>query len=183
MSINAVVSQNIKNARKQRNLTLDGASAATGVSRSMLAQIEKGEANPTISVIWKIAKGYKMPFTALVASDSGETQVVKAASIEPFVESDGKYLNYPIFGFDGRKDFEIYRIEILKGGFLKAEAHLDGTQEYITVFAGDIEISVADQKYELHTGDSIRFTADVPHSYRNIGEKDVELSMILYYKR
>lgn len=183
MSINAIVSQNIKNARKQRNLTLDAASAVTGVSRSMLAQIEKGEANPTITVIWKIAKGYKVPFAALIASNSEETAVVNGASIEPFIEDEGRYLNYPIFPFDEQRNFETYRIQIRKNGFLKAEAHLDGTQEYITVFAGDIEISVAEQKYVLHKDDSIRFTADVPHSYRNIGNEEIELSMILYYKR
>ena len=44
---------------QQKKLTLDAAAGLTGVSRSMLAQIEKGEVNPTISVLWKIANGYK----------------------------------------------------------------------------------------------------------------------------
>ena len=60
MDVTSLVAKNVRQARETKKLTLDGAAAATGVSRSMLAQIEKGEVNPTISVLWKIANGYKM---------------------------------------------------------------------------------------------------------------------------
>ena len=45
MDINSAVSKNIKNIREKKKLTLDSASSVTGVSRSMLAQIEKGDVN------------------------------------------------------------------------------------------------------------------------------------------
>ncbi len=57
MDVNKIIAQNVKKLRKKRKLTLDAASEITGVSRSMLAQIEKGDVNPTISVLWKIANG------------------------------------------------------------------------------------------------------------------------------
>ena len=57
--------------REQKKLTLDAAAALTGVSRSMLAQIEKGDVNPTISVLWKIANGYKVSFTSLLEQRDG----------------------------------------------------------------------------------------------------------------
>ena len=64
MDVNNIIALNAKALREQRRLTLDAAAEATGVSRSMLAQIEKGDVNPTISVLWKIANGYKVSFTA-----------------------------------------------------------------------------------------------------------------------
>ena len=66
MDVTSVVAMNIKSIREQKKLTLDAASEITGVSRSMLSQIEKGDVNPTISVLWKIANGYKVSFTSLV---------------------------------------------------------------------------------------------------------------------
>ena len=51
MDVTSLVAKNARQAREAKKLTLDGAAAATGVSRSMLAQIEKGEVNPTISVL------------------------------------------------------------------------------------------------------------------------------------
>lgn len=60
MEITSRIAANAKRLREEKKLTLDAAANLTGVSRSMLAQIEKGEVNPTISVLWKIANGYKV---------------------------------------------------------------------------------------------------------------------------
>ena len=71
MDVTQVVAGNARRIREQKKLTLDAAAAATGVSRSMLAQIEKGEVNPTISVLWKMANGYKVSFTSLMEPRTG----------------------------------------------------------------------------------------------------------------
>ncbi|NJP41130.1 helix-turn-helix domain-containing protein [Oscillospiraceae bacterium HV4-5-C5C] len=183
LSINSAVAQNIKNIREQKKLTLDAAASATGVSRSMLAQIEKGDANPTISVLWKIANGYKVSFTSLIEQAPEAATVLPADAVQPIIEGDGKYINYPSFGFDEQRGFETYRIVIAPGGSLQAEPHLSGTEEYITVFSGKVEIVAADQTFALNKGDSIRFLADVSHSYRNTGSDEAQLSMLLYYAK
>ena len=71
MDVTNIVASNVKSIREQKKLTLDAAAELTGVSRSMLAQIEKGDVNPTISVLWKIANGYKVSFTSLVERRDG----------------------------------------------------------------------------------------------------------------
>lgn len=181
MNINFAVSQNIKQIREQKKLTLDAASCVTGVSRSMLAQIEKGDANPTISVLWKIANGYKVSFTSLIEQAPEAATVIRSDAVPPIVEDYGKYINYPAFGFDEQRSFETYRIVIAPGGGLQAEPHLAGTEEYITVFSGRVEIKASDKVFCLEEGDSIRFMADAIHSYKNIGQKEALLSMLLYY--
>ena len=181
MNITTAVSQNIKRIREQKKLTLDAAAAATGVSRSMLAQIEKGEANPTIAVLWKIANGYKVSFTSLIEQTPEQATVLRAEAVQSIVEDEGRYINYPAFAFDEQRLFETYRIAIAPGGSLQAEGHMAGTEEYITVFSGSVEIRAADEVFSLNVGDSIRFLADVPHSYKNVGENEVLLSMLLYY--
>lgn len=182
MDVNKIIAQNVKKLREKRKLTLDAASEITGVSRSMLAQIEKGDVNPTISVLWKIAGGYKVSFISLLEQDlQSSVDVVPAA--EPLLEDGGRYLNYPAFAFDENKGFETYRIVIKPQGSLSAQPHLKGAQEYITVFAGQAEITVAGQTYNLMEGDSIHFKADVPHAYANTGSTDAELHMLIYYNK
>lgn len=183
MNINSAVSQNIKQIREQKKLTLDAAASVTGVSRSMLAQIEKGDANPTISVLWKIANGYKVSFTSLIEQAPEPAAVVRSGTVPPIVEDDGKYINYPVFGFDEQRCFETYRIVIAPEGSLHAEPHLAGSEEYITVFAGSVEIHAAGQVFCLEEGDSIRFLADTPHSYKNTGAKECALHMLIYYSK
>ncbi len=182
MDVNKIIAQNVKKLREKRKLTLDAASEITGVSRSMLAQIEKGDVNPTISVLWKIANGYKVSFTSIIEEPPQETVSVLRAS-EPLLEGGGLYLNYPAFAFDEAKQFETYRIVIKPQGSLSAQPHLKGAQEYITVFAGQAEITVAGKTYNLMEGDSIRFKADVPHAYYNGGGIDAVLSMLIYYNK
>ena len=182
MDVTTVVSANIKNIREKKKLTLDAAAEITGVSRSMLAQIEKGDVNPTISVLWKIANGYKVSFTSLVEQRSAGVRAIYQKDIAPLVEDDGRYLNYPVFSFDEKTLFETYRIVIKPAGTLSAQPHLRGSEEYITVFAGKVEITVGDESFRLSKGDSIRFPANVPHIYSNIGDEYVELSMLIYYK-
>ena len=183
MEVTKVVAANARRLREEKKLTLDAAAAATGVSRSMLAQIERGEVNPTISVLWKMANGYKVSFTALVEREGDAVAVLRQGELPPLSEDEGRYLNYPLFSFDERTGFETYRIVIRPGGALDAQPHLSGAEEYITVFAGSAEIRVGEAVYTLERGDSIRFRADVPHGYRNPGADTAELSMLIYYNR
>lgn len=179
--INRAVAENCKRLREERELTLDRAAKLTGVSRSMLAQIEKGEANPTISVLWKIASGYKVSFTSLLEDREKAPSILRGEQTEPLREDGGRYLNYPVFSFDERACFETYRIVIAPGGSLQAQGHLPGTEEFITVFTGTVEIETDGKRYRLDSGDSIRFQADRPHAYRNACEETVSLSMLIYY--
>lgn len=181
MNISNMVASNVKNIREQKKITLNAAAEMTGVSRSMLAQIEKGDVNPTIPILWKIANGLKVSFTSLLEDKSDELRVVRNADIIPLIEDSGKYINYPVFSFDTNKLFECYRIVIKADGILNAQPHLKGAEEYITVFAGDIIISVDGEYFQLGKGDSIRFRADVPHGYKNNGGEDAEINMLIYY--
>jgi transcriptional regulator with XRE-family HTH domain len=182
MDVNLTVANNVKRIRESKKITLDNAARFTGVSKSMLCQIERGDVNPTISVLWKIANGFKVSFTALVEQELKDAAIIMGVDIQPLIMDNGRFINYPIFAFEENKGFESYRIEIMKDGCVEAEAHILGCEEYITVFAGTIEIIVGDLTYILKSGDSVHFCADVPHTYRNIGDETVQLSMIIYYK-
>ncbi len=181
MTIQSSIAANVKEIRSLKGLTLEEASRLTGVSRSMLAQIEKGDVNPTISVLWKIANGFKVSFSSLMEDRSEGAVFVHTEEIVPLEEDEGRYRNYPLFPFREDRLFEIYRIEIDEGGMLHAQPHMVGTEEYITVFAGELEITAEDETWLLKPGDALHFRADVFHSYKNIGSGMVNLSMTLYY--
>ena len=180
MDITLAAAKNAKNARIKRHLTLDAAAVLTGVSRSMLAQIERGDVNPTISILWKIANGYKVSFSSLVEDVAAQNTVV--SNPPPITEdADGLFLNYPTFPFDDQKLFEMYRIVMKPGGHHQADAHLAGSEEFVSVFQGAAEIAVGEQVYRLELGDSLRFRADQKHSYRNAGDGDAVLSLLISY--
>ncbi|WKY45180.1 cupin domain-containing protein [Eubacteriaceae bacterium ES2] len=101
--------------------------------------------------------------------------------ISPLIEDEGRFINYPVFLFEEKKLFETYRVVLKKGGSQTSLAHLQGTEEYVTCFEGLIEVVVDGKAFVLNRGDSIKFRADVKHSYRNVGEETAALSMVIYY--
>lgn len=181
MEFQQTVANNIKAIRENKKITLDAAAKLTGVSRSMLAQIEKGDVNPTISVLWKIANGYKTSFTSLVNQNDESHLLIRAEEVTPLFEGDGLYINRPAFPFQNHTQFETYMIEIQKGGYLQAQPHMKGTEEFLTVFAGKAEVTAGIECFQIKKGDSLRFHADIEHSYKNIGDDPVHLHMLIYY--
>jgi len=50
-NLNETVAKNLKSIREEKKLSLDKVAELTGVSKSMLGQIERGESNPTITTV------------------------------------------------------------------------------------------------------------------------------------
>lgn len=183
MDVTGMVASNLKTLREERKLSLDAVSKLTGVSKSMIGQIERGEVNPTISVLWKIANGLKISFSALLEKPAQQMHVIKGGTTRPLVECGGGFINHPLFPFDERTRFETYRVEIMPKVRFESETHLSGTEEYLTVFSGTLQLVVDGAPCALFAGDSVRFQADVPHSYENVGEEKAEFFLVIYYAR
>lgn len=180
--LNHIIADNLKTKREARNLSLDQLAKISGVSKSMLAQIERGEANPSITTVWKIANGLKISFTSLMHQPDAAVQVVSVTDVEPLMEDDGRLKNYPIFPYDEKRPFEVFRMEIAGGGSLISEAHPPQTHEYIVVFSGELQLLLKEKIYTIGPGDAISFSADQAHTYRNMGQEMVQLSMVLQYR-
>ena len=182
-SINFIIADNLKRLREERKLSLDAVSKLSGVSKSMLGQIERGEVSPTISTVWKISNGLKISFTELMSRSEADYEVVDSNHIQPLLEDDGKCRNYPVFPFDSERRFEIYYLELDVGSQLNAESHPLGTQEFITAFSGRLSVSVDNETFSIGSGGSLRFKADRPHLYQNTGDELCRVSMVIYYPR
>lgn len=65
------------------------------------------------------------------------------------VEDGGKFRNYLLFPFDSLRRFEMYSIEVDCGGELAAEAHPQGTEEFIAVFSGEISIDIGGENFAV----------------------------------
>lgn len=180
-SINSIVSVNLKLLREKRKLSLDALAKETGVSKSMLGQIERGDVNPTISTVWKIANGLKISFTELMNRPETEHEMIDSSLLEPLVEDGGKFRNFTMFPFDSKRRFEIFYIEIEAGSHLQAEPHPIGAQEFMTVFSGELTVTVNGEAFCIKKGCAFRFRADCPHGYRNTSSEVCHLSMVICY--
>ena len=179
-TMNAIVAKNIRRLREENRLSMEELAKLSGVSKSMLAQIERGDGNPTISTLWKISNGMKVPFDALTVRPKAPYEIVKTSDIQPILEDGGKVRNYPVFPDDENRRFAVYYLELEPGSSWRSEPHLRGTAEFVTVFSGGLEIATAERTLTVGPGESVRFPGDVVHSYRSLGEEKTVLHMILY---
>lgn len=179
-TMNSIVAKNIRRLREESRLSMDELAKLSGVSKSMLAQIERGDGNPTISTLWKISNGMKVPFDALTVRPKAEYEIVKTSEIQPLLEDGGRIRNYSVFPDDENRRFAVYYLELDPGSYMRSEPHLRGTTEFITVFSGSLEIETGDKSFTVARGESMRFKGDSVHSYRNAGNETVSLHMILY---
>lgn len=180
--INLILSQNLKNLRAERKLSLDKLADLTGISKTMLGQIERGESSPSLTTVWKIANGLKVSFTSLIVEPPADAVVVRRDSLQMLEDPERHYRLYPVFPYDAERGFEVYTVEIEPGGTLGSEPHREGTEELITLFAGKLELEAGGETYVLENGDAIRFRADRPHRYRNAGTDTARLSMTIRYR-
>ena len=179
--LNILVSENIKRIRQEKNLSLGDLAKLSDVSKSMLAQIERGEGNPTLSTLWKIANGMQVSFNTLIAQPKLPYKVTKLAEIEPILDMNGELKNYSLFS-DIENNFSVYQIEVGKEISWISEAHLHGTAEFVIVIQGTLEIKLEEKTFILKKGENLCFKADVPHSYCNLDEGTTIFHNILYNK-
>lgn len=179
--LHRTLARNLKAIREKEKLSLEKVSELSGVSKTMIGQIERGESSPTLTTIWKIANGLKTSFTSLINDPQPEAKVVLREEIQHLSVDDERYRVYPTFPFQDETRFELYFVEIETGGRVVSDPHKEGTEEFITVFEGEVIISVNEEVYTLKNGDSIRFKADRPHIYTNGGTRLARMNMTIYY--
>ncbi len=178
-----IIGENLKRLRSESGLSLDALAKSSGVSKSRLGQIERGEANPSVTTVWQIANALRAEFSALVTSPRAESVIVSRAEVEPVVEDGGRYRVYPLFPFDATLGYEVYAAELEPSAHLSAEPHGDGAWETVIVDAGQLTITVHGVEHALAAGDAMRFRADDAHEYRNPGDVRTECHFVITYPR
>lgn len=178
---NHTIAVNLKTLREKRNLSLEKAAKITGVSKSMIARLERGDVNPTVSLMLKLADGFQVTFTELLYEKKRDSTVIKKSDTNPQESDYGRFRDYPVLPYNSERRFEVHMVEIDPAGSYEANPHSDGSEEFLTVAKGNVSITVGNMSHKLSAGDSILFKADLGHSYKNPGKKTCRLNIIIHY--
>jgi mannose-6-phosphate isomerase-like protein (cupin superfamily) len=148
----------------------------------MLGQVELGQSTPTINILWKISTALGVPFSALIGQrQGGGISVLRADQAKLLASHDGRYTSRALFPFDEPRRVEFYELHLAPRTEEIADAHAPGTTENLVVSRGIVEIDVDGRVERLGQGDAIVFEADVPHRYRNAGEEEVVMYLVMTY--
>jgi transcriptional regulator with XRE-family HTH domain len=175
------VGANLALLRKARNLSLDQLARQSGVSKSMLRQIEIERSSPTISVLWKIANGLRVPFSALLTRKPTPTEVTDFTAGGTIKSGKRGYRLHPLVAFQPERPLEIYYVEIDAGVRFEGEPHQGAARETVLVLDGSIAVTVGDARSEARASQLLQFPAGQPHRYENTGAAMARLIMTIDY--
>jgi len=177
MELSKIIAFNLKNLRNERNLSLGQLSEVSGLSKAMLSDIEKGNGNPTINTIWKIANGLKVPYTKLMDGiDNKATIIRKSESVVQTGESES-YRVYCYYKATPTRNFELFYVELDAKSSNSSIGHSEKAQEYIYIIKGELILHTENGEYTLKNGDSLAFDSSINHTY--INKKDTLLSFMV----
>lgn len=179
-SANAVA-ENLRNFRESRGLSLDQLAELTGVSKSMLRQIEMGKSSPTIATIWKIANGLRVSFTSLFCNPTLHAEVKSFRSAPPLTAEGEHYRLFPLIPFTPQQSFETYYFEIDPDTIFHGEPHKGNVYEYVFLTKGTLRITAGREEYQINAGEFLQFQADRPHEYECIGDEMATAIMQVCY--
>lgn len=180
--LDAVVGENMKALRAAKGLSLDTLAKATGLSRTLLGQVELGKTSPSVSLVWKLAQAFDVPFSAMLStSRSTEISVLRAKQAKRIVGGDGRFSSRALFPAGGEPGAEFYELYLAPHSREDAGAHRPGTRENLIVASGRLELHVGAAQFELAKGDAIVFGADVPHAYVNNDKDECWLYLVMTY--
>ena len=179
--LNQNIAANLKKIRLARGYSLDVVAEQTGVSKSMLGQIERGEANPTIGTLGKIVSGLRVELADLVETPGESVYPICGEWLIPTKEVEGEYRVYTYFPYEKQRNFELYVIEIEAGATYKSGAHGENTKEYVIIETGELTLRVGGESYLVTEKDAIRFDSDKDHEYHNSGSELLKVVSIFSY--
>ncbi|CAB3655249.1 hypothetical protein LMG24238_01369 [Paraburkholderia sediminicola] len=177
------VGEQIQRLRAERRMTLDDLSRAAGVSKSMLSEIERDKANPTIAVAWRLTNALGVSLDSLFAPQKAPEAIAVSGphDIPTLSGHEAKY-QLRVWGpIELAGKFEWYELTLQPGGALVSNAHEPGTREHLTVLQGSIEIEAAGATKRLKAADTARYVADEPHAIRNAGKGEAKALLVVIH--
>jgi transcriptional regulator with XRE-family HTH domain len=160
----AHLGRNIRQLREARGLTQQQMSKLADVPRATWANLESGEANPTLAVLHRVATAFQVTLEELVATPRSGVAFYPRGTLPE--KQRGAATLYKLLP-DAIPGMEIDRMELPPRATITGVPHTPGTREYLTCERGTIVLLAAGERWELGPGDVVAFRGDQKHSYQN----------------
>lgn len=181
--IHGHIAARLRRLRQVQGWSLERAAQATGVSKAMLGQIERGESSPTVATLWKIAAGFQVSFSGLLEDAPAEGGALLRSSAGADWPSDSGGIRVrTLFPYDPALGIEFLVVELPPGACHQSVPHAVGVTEHVIPLNGSLEICVDGHWQTIGSGEGLRFAADRPHAYRNGGSTSLLFHNLIHYR-
>lgn len=159
----------LRNFRGSRQLTLEELSRRSGVSKSVLSQIENDQTNPTVTTLWRlaIALGIRIEDLLKVKGKDEDINVIAEHDVPILISPDHRCEVRILGPVDLAGHIEWYDMKFEPNGELVSKPHEPGTIEHLTVLEGKLSVESGRHREQVSLGQTARYRADQTHAIRN----------------
>lgn len=169
-NLNERIARRVSGLRAQRGLSLDALASRSGVSRSMISLVERGETSPTAVVLEKLATGLGVALASLFeAPEPVADPVARLASQPPWRDPHSGYVRRNVSPAGVDSPIQIVEVSFPPHARVAYEtgAREPRIHQQVWVLEGEIEVTLGDDLYRLAAGDCLALVLDRPMSYHN----------------
>jgi len=180
--INLRIARRVAALRARRGLSLDQLAAASGVSRSTISLIERGETSATAVVLEKLAAGLGLALAALFETErAAPGPLMRRAEQTQWRDPASGYLRRNVSPPDHPSPMRIVEVEFPAGKRVVLEgAAADATiQQQVWLLDGTMELTHAGQTWRLEAGDCLAMRLDGPVEFRNPTRRPARYAVVI----
>jgi transcriptional regulator with XRE-family HTH domain len=180
--LNRRIARRVQDLRAQRGLTLEALAEQSGVSRSMISLIERGESSPTAVLLERLATGLGVPLASLFDAPRATTQpVARRADQARWRDPASGYLRRNVSPGGFPSPIQIVEVEFPRGARVAFDtgAREPRVHQQVWVLEGSIDVTVGDDRHQLHRGDCLAFALDRPVTFHNRTSKPARYAVVI----
>jgi len=181
--LNERLAERVRELRAARGLSLDALAAKSGVSRSMISLVERGESSPTAVVLEKLAGGLGVMLHALFdASTAAPRGPVARRDDQPQWRDPGSgYVRRNVSPPGVLQPMQIVEVLFPPGGRVAFETGGRDTRVYqqVWVLQGAIDVTVGTERHRLRDGDCLAMLLDRPTMFHNPTRKATRYAVVI----
>ena len=173
----ATLGATIRKARQSHHRTLQQVARAADISVSSLSQIERNLLTPSVATLKRIADALHIPAGKLMFSPDARSTRATVAVLRKgqrkSVAFPNSSIRYELLTPDLRRRSSLLWLVAAPGAESGAPLTHEG-EDVVVVLNGQLSIEVGGQWHELHAGDSVFFSSELPHRWCNRGEREAQ---------
>ena len=182
LSLNERIAQRVRDLRAARGLSLEALANASGISRSMISVIERGESSPTAVVLEKLAAGLGVPLASLFDSPSPASDPVsRAKGRAQWRDPHSGYVRSNVSPGGAGSPIRIVEVSFPPRARVSYETgpREPRTDQQVWVLEGAIDVAWGDELFNLGEGDCAAMTLDRPISFFNPHRRTARYAVVL----
>ncbi|MFI7643906.1 helix-turn-helix domain-containing protein [Nonomuraea sp. NPDC049400] len=167
--------------RLERGWSLEELASRSGISRSTLSRLERGEISPTAALLGKLCSVYERTMSRLLAEvESEPPQLVRADTQTVFRDEESGFVRRSVSPPHPGLRGEVVEATLRPGADISYETPpVPGLEQHIWMLEGAVEITANGHTHTVEAGDCLRFRLWGASRFRCPGPSPARYALLL----